>query len=380
LKYFIIAGEASGDLHGANLMQELKQLDAQAEFKFLGGDLMQAQGGTMVKHYRDMAFMGIVAVLANLRTILRNMEECKQSLAEYQADVLILIDYPGFNLRIAQFAKENFSFPVYYYISPKIWAWKEYRIKSIKKYIDKMFTILPFETEYYKKHNFEVQYVGNPSVDSIAYRPNKDESFESFTTRNNLSSKPIIALLAGSRRQEIKGCLPKMVSMAAYYPDYQFVVAAAPGIDASFYEKITRGTEVKTIYGATYDVLQQSYAAIVNSGTATLETGLFKVPQVVVYQLAGWIITNILQAIVLKIKYVALVNLIADKELAKELLGAFFTRKSLRRELDKIINDQAYRQTQLKDYEQVIKTLGEPGAAKHTAEKMWGYLNRHAIS
>lgn len=376
MKYFIIAGEASGDLHGANLMHELKQLDKDAEFKFLGGDLMLAQGGTMVKHYREMAFMGIVAVLANLRTVLRNMDECKQSLSDYQPDVLILIDYPGFNLRIAQFAKENFSYPVYYYISPKIWVWKEYRIKSIKKYIDKMFTILPFETEYYKKHNYPVHYVGNPSVDSVAFRTHKDESFDSFTSRNKLSQKPIIALLAGSRRQEIKGCLPKMISMAKYYPDYQFIVAAAPGIDAGFYENLIHGSDVKTIYGETYDLLQQSYAAVVNSGTATLEAGLFKVPQVVVYQLAGWIFTNMLKPIILKVKYVALVNLIADKELAKELLGAFFTKKSLRRELDKIINDQAYRETQIKGYEQVIKKLGEPGAAKHTAEKMWGFLRK----
>ncbi len=375
MKYFIIAGEASGDLHGANLMQELKSQDPEAEFMFLGGDLMQAQGGTMVKHYRDMAFMGIIAVVANMRTVLKNIEDCKLSLADYQPDVLILIDYPGFNLRIAQFAKENFSFPVYYYISPKIWAWKEYRIKSIKKYVDKMFTILPFETEFYNKHNFKVDYVGNPSVDSVAFRNNKDESFDSFTQRNNLSNKPIIALLAGSRKQEVKGCLPKMASMVKFYPNYQLVIAAAPGIDPEFYKNIIANKSVKIVYGETYDLLQQSYAAVVNSGTATLETGLFKVPQVVIYSLAGGIITNILQEIVLKIKYVALVNLIADKELAKELLGAFFTRKNLKRELDKIVHDKNYRASQINDYEKVIETLGKPGAAKHTAEKMWGYLN-----
>ena len=375
MKYFIIAGEASGDLHGANLMQELKKLDTQAEFKFLGGDLMQAQGGTMVKHYRDMAFMGVVAVIANFQTVLRNIKDCKQNLTEYQPDVLILIDYPGFNLRIAKFAKENFSLPVYYYISPKIWAWKEYRIKSIKKYIDKMFTILPFETEYYKTHNFEVNYVGNPSVDSVAFRPNKDESFEHFITRNNLSSKPIVALLAGSRRQEIKGCLSKMLKMEALYPDYQFVVASAPGIEKSFYEKMMHGTKVHIVYGETYDLLQQSYAAVVNSGTATLETALFRVPQVVVYQIFGGIFANILQEFLLKVKFVALVNLIANKMLVKELIAFFFTEKSLKRELDKVIYDQAYRQTLLDGYNQVIDTLGKPGAAKHTADKMYHFLN-----
>jgi len=375
MKYFIIAGEASGDLHGANLMHELKKLDTQAEFKFLGGDLMQAQGGTMVKHYREMAFMGVVAVIVNLQTVLRNIKDCKQSLTEYQPDVLILIDYPGFNLRIAKFAKENFSFPVYYYISPKIWAWKEYRIKSIKKYIDKMFTILPFETEFYKTHNFEVNYVGNPSVDSVAFIPNKDESFEHFITRNNLSSKPIVALLAGSRRQEIKGCLPKMLKMAAFYPDYQFVVASAPGIEKSFYEKMMHGTKVHIVYGETYDLLQQSYAAVINSGTATLETALLRVPQVVVYQIFGGIFANILQEILLKVKFVALVNLIANKMLVKELIAFFFTEKSLKRELDKVIFDQAYRQTLLDGYDQVIDTLGKPGAAKHTADKMYHFLN-----
>jgi lipid-A-disaccharide synthase len=371
MKYFIIAGEASGDLHASNLMLELKVKDAEAEFCFLGGDLMAAQGGTLVKHYRDMAFMGIIAVVLNLRTILKNLKDCKQSILTFQPDVVILIDYPSFNLRIAKFVKTTLkNTPVYYYISPKIWAWKEYRIKSIKKYIDRMYTILPFETPFYKKHNFEVTYVGNPCVDSVAFRPNQDESFAAFIQRTGLSDKYIIALLAGSRKQEIKGCLPTMLKMAKYYPQYQFVVAGAPGIDPSFYEKLMAGTSVKILYNETYNLLQQAHSAVVNSGTATLETALFRVPQVVVYQVFGGILANITQSFILKVKYVSLVNLIADKELVKELIAHYFTEQNLRYELERVLFLQAQRNKMRKGYDEIIALLGEPGTAKHAAEEI----------
>lgn len=374
MKYYLIAGEASGDLHGANLMHEIKQLDAHAEFCFLGGDLMQAQGGKMVKHYRDMAFMGIIMVLLNARTVWNNLQQCKQSIKTFEPDVLILIDYPGFNLRMAKFAKKQLPHtPVYYYISPKIWAWKEYRIKSIKKYIDKMFTILPFETEFYKKHQFEVEYVGNPSVDSVAFRTNKDESFSSFIERNKLNSKPIIALLAGSRKQEIKGCLPIMVKMVDLFPEYQFVIGGAPAITPDFYAGIIGNNKIQVVYGQTYDLLQQAHAAVVNSGTATLETALFRVPEVVVYHWKLGVVMNILQQLVLKVKYISLVNLICNRMLVKELIAANFTAENLNKELTLLL-DSTYRENLLKGYDEVIKILGKPGAAKHTAEKIWHFL------
>ncbi len=376
MKYFIIAGEASGDLHASNLMRELKAKDVNAEFCFLGGDLMQAQGGRLVKHYKDMAFMGIIMVLLNLRKVLGNLQQCREAIVDFQPDLVILVDYPSFNLRIAKFVKENMNIPVYYYISPKIWAWKEYRIKSIKKYIDKMYTILPFETSFYAKHNFEVQYVGNPSVDSVANRPNQDETFQDFIQRTNLSDKPIIALLAGSRRQEIKGCLPKMVAIAKEYPQYQFVVAGAPGVDPDFYTELMQGTRVKIIFGETYNLLQQANTAVVNSGTATLETALFRVPQVVVYHLLGGFIANILKPIVLKVKYVSLVNLIAEKELVRELIAARFTSKTLKYELDRILFLQTKRDEMIDGYDKIINILGEPGTAKHAAEAIVGSLVR----
>ena len=374
MKYFIIAGEASGDLHGSNLMRELKQVDTQATFMFLGGDLMQAQGGTLVKHYRDMAFMGFIMVLLNARKVLQNIKICKQRIIEFQPDVLILIDYPGFNLRIAKFVKEQqVDIPVFYYISPKIWAWKEHRIKSIKKYIDKMFTILPFETDFYAKHNYPVHYVGNPSVDSIAFRLNKEEDFASFTKRNNLNEKPIIALLAGSRRQEIKGCLPTMANMASLFPEYQFVVGGAPSVEPQFYSKILGSNNVQVVYGQTYDLLQQAHAAIVNSGTATLETALFKVPQVVVYHWKLGFLMNILQQLVLKVKYISLVNLIYEGPLVKELIAGYFTPQNLQKELILILNP-TYRKKLQNGYNEISQKLGKPGAAKKSAATMWELL------
>src|SRR5665647_2583525 len=343
MRYFIIAGEASGDLHASNLMRELKTIDSAAEFCFLGGDLMQAQGGKMTKHYRDMAFMGIVAVLKNARTVLKNLSDCKQAITDFQPDVLILVDYPSFNLRMARFVKENMNTKVYYYISPKLWAWKEYRIKEIKRYVDKMFTIFPFETAFYAKHNYQVEYVGNPTVDSICTRPHQNQSFADFCSENKLPAKPIIAVLAGSRKQEIVGCLPRMVDAGLRFPDYQVIIAGAPGIEADLYNSVLKGRDVSVVFGKTYELLQQSKAAVVNSGTATLETALVGTPQVVVYHVPcgrfGYFVKNI----IIHVKFVSLVNIVAEKQVVKELLAHLFTVENIVSELNSILNDNDYR-------------------------------------
>jgi len=370
MRYFIIAGEASGDLHASNLMRELKNVDSAAEFCFLGGDLMQSQGGSMIKHYRDMAFMGVVAVLKNARTVLKNLSDCKQAILDFGPDVLILVDYPSFNLRMARFVKENLNTKVYYYISPKIWAWKEYRIKEIKRYVDKMFTIFPFETAFYAKHNYEVEYVGNPTIDSVCLRPNQQQTFEQFSTLNKLANKPIIALLAGSRKQEIYECLPRMIESALCFDDYQVVIAGDPGIEPDFYQSIIKNKKVQIVFGQTYDLLQQSKAAVVNSGTATLETALVGTPQVVVYNVPcgrfGYLVKNI----IIHLKFISLVNIVAEKQVVKELLAHLFTVENIVAELNKILNDTNYRTNMLTNYALMKKVLGEPGAARHAAEKI----------
>jgi len=370
MRYFIIAGEASGDLHASNLMRELRIADTQAEFCFLGGDLMQAQGGKMIKHYRDMAFMGIVAVLKNARTVLKNLSDCKQAITDFQPDVLILVDYPSFNLRIARFVKENLNTKVYYYISPKLWAWKEYRIKEIKRYVDKMFTIFPFETAFYAKHNYDVEYVGNPTVDSVCTRPHQDQSFADFCTENKLPAKPIIAVLAGSRKQEIVGCLPRMVDAGLRFPDYQVIIAGAPGIEADVYNSELKGRDVSVVFGKTYELLQQSKAAVVNSGTATLETALIGTPEVVVYHVPLGRIGYFVKEMVVRVKYVSLVNIVAEKLIVKELLAHLFTVKNIAAELDLILNNTTYHQTMLQNYFIIKKALGEPGTAERAAKKM----------
>ena len=370
MRYFIIAGEASGDLHASNLMRELRIEDTQAEFCFLGGDLMQAQGGKMIKHYRDMAFMGIVAVLKNARTVLKNLSDCKQAITDFQPDVLILVDYPSFNLRMARFVKENMNTKVYYYISPKLWAWKEYRIKEIKRYVDKMFTIFPFETAFYAKHNYDVEYVGNPTVDSICARPHQNQSFADFCTENKLPAKPIIAILAGSRKQEIVGCLPRMVDAGLRFPDYQLIIAGAPGIEADLYNSVLKSRDVSVVFGKTYELLQQSKAAVVNSGTATLETALIGTPEVVVYHVPLGRIGYFVKEMVVRVKFVSLVNIVAEKLIVKELLAHLFTVKNIAAELDLILNNTTYRQTMLQNYSIIKKALGEPGTAERAAKKM----------
>lgn len=376
MRYFIIAGEASGDLHASNLMRELKKQDAAAEFCFLGGDLMAAQGGKMVKNYREMAFMGFVAVALNARTVLKNIADCKSAIAEFKPDVVILVDYPSFNLRIARYVKENFETPVYYYISPKIWAWKEYRIKDIRKYVGKMFTIFPFETSFYAKHNYPVEYVGNPTVDSIENRDNLEQTFQEFCSQNKLSAQPIIALLAGSRKQEISACLPRMLEAAVNFPEFQVVVAGAPGIELDYYRSVLKNSEVQIVFGQTYQLLQHSEAAIVNSGTATLETALIGTPQVVVYhqslgRLAYW-----MKDLIIKVKYISLVNLIAEKEVVEELIAHLFTVENMTAELRKILYDSAYRHKMLQEYSTIKTALGEKGTAERAAIKIVSYLKK----
>lgn len=377
MKYFLVVGEASGDLHASNLMAALKKQDKDADFRFFGGELMQSQGGKMLKHYRELAFMGFIPVLLNLRTILRNMKICQQEITAYNPDVVILVDYPGFNLKIAKYIKTKTSIPVYYYISPKVWAWKEYRVKSFKKYVDKMLCILPFEVDFFKKHSYKVDYVGNPTVDEVTEfkEENKDDSIDLFRKDNNLTDRPVVALLAGSRKQEIKDNLPTMLEVMKSFPQYQAVIAGAPGIDKEYYSLfIDNSTHI--VYGQTYRLLQYSEAALVTSGTATLETALFSVPQVVCYKtpvpsLVYWVFRNILTT-----KYISLVNLIAHRTVVQELFAKFFSKESITNELDNILNDKTYRNEMLSGYNEVINILGNPGASDRAASIIVDSLNR----
>lgn len=371
MKYYLIVGEASGDLHASNLMKALKAADKEADFRFFGGDLMSQVGGTCVKHYRDCAFMGVIPVLMNLRTIFANMAMCKKDIKEWQPDALILVDYPGFNLSIARDIHKTTSIPVYYYIAPKIWASREGRIKNIKRDVDAMFSILPFEVGYFKKHNYEINYIGNPCVDAVdAYlRVNKRDD-SAFRAANGLGDKPIVALLAGSRKHEIKDNLPQMLEAIAKYPDYRPVIAGAPGIDKELYALyLQQGAAI--VFGDTYRLLQHAHAALVTSGTATLETALFRVPQVVCYSTpAAWLVSK-LKHLFLKVKYISLVNLIADREVVRELVAADMTVENITRELGKLLPpDSPERQTMLSGYDHMIDILGAPGASQHAAEKM----------
>ncbi|MEO8884757.1 MAG: lipid-A-disaccharide synthase, partial [Mucilaginibacter sp.] len=344
MKYYLVAGEASGDLHGANLMKALKELDPQAEFRFFGGDLMQAEGGTLVKHYADMAFMGFLEVVLNLRTIFKNMAACKTDIAAWQPDVLILIDFPGFNLKIAAYAK-HIKLPVYYYISPKVWAWNQKRVLKIKRLVDHLFCILPFEVDFYKKWGMQVDYVGNPLLDAVdAFIPDDD-----FLKNNNLSaSKKIIALLPGSRKQEINYLLPEMLDVADQFTDYQFVIAGAPSFNIDFYTRFIGGKNIPVVFNATYDLLNNASAGIIASGTATLETALFNVPQVVVYK--GNPVSITIARMVVDIKYISLVNLIMDKQVVKELIQQDCIPQKIVAELDNILNNKSYFDEMHHDY------------------------------
>ena len=373
MKYYLIVGEASGDLHASNLMKALKEQDTEAEFRFFGGDLMSAVGGTCVKHYKELAYMGFIPVLLHLRTIFKNMERCKQDIVAWRPDVLILVDYPGFNLKIAEYVKKHTDIPIYYYISPKIWAWKEYRIKNIKRDVDELFSILPFEVDFFKGHQYPIHYVGNPCVDAVAhFKDAKAESFLAFAQENALEEKPVIALLAGSRKQEIKDNLPDMLEAAKPFAEkYQLVLAGAPGIDPEYYQKyVNSDVPVKIIFGQTYRLLQQAKAALVTSGTATLETALFRVPQVVCYYIPMGKVVSFLRRHILKVKYISLVNLVADKEVVRELVADTMTVANVRAELDALLNDVAYRENMLREYDRMIEILGPAGASRQAASKM----------
>lgn len=367
MKYYLIVGEASGDLHASNLMKALKEADASAEFRFVGGDLMAAVGGTCVKSYKDMAYMGFIPVLLHLRTIFRNMDYCKGDIVSWNPDVLILVDYPGFNLKIAEYIRAHTRIPIYYYISPKIWAWKEYRIKNIKRDVDELFSILPFEVDFYRKHQYPIHYVGNPCVDAVsAFLDSKKTDSQGFVRKHGLTDKPIVALLAGSRKQEIKDNLTRMIAASKEFPDYQFVVAGAPGIEPEFYRNYM-DEHTQIVFGEIYPLLQHATAALVTSGTATLETALFRVPQVVCYYTAAGKLVSFLRRHILKVKYISLVNLIAGKEVVTELVADGMTVPNIRKELRAILPSGMQRTRMLEDYDRLIAILGEPGASGRAA-------------
>lgn len=377
MKYYLIVGEASGDLHASNLMKSIKAVDKEADFRFFGGDLMSAVGGTRVKHYRELAYMGFIPVLMHLRTIFTNMSFCKKDVEQWAPDALILVDYPGFNLSIAKHIHKNTKIPVYYYISPKIWAWKEHRIKNIKRDVDELFSILPFEIDFFeKKHNYRINYVGNPCVDAVdAFKREKAVPVAEFFEQNALSDKPIVALLAGSRKQEIKANLPVMIEAMKEYPGYQPVIAGAPGIDKDFYAPYLNAG-AKIVFGRTYDILNNSHAALVTSGTATLEAALFNVPQVVCYATPLARIYSWLKKHFLKVKYVSLVNLIADREVVRELVAADMKLHNVRQELGKLLPvDSKERTAMLNEYSRMMEILGKPGASQRAAGKIVSILN-----
>jgi lipid-A-disaccharide synthase len=362
MKYYIIAGEASGDLHGSNLMKALYEEDPNADIRFWGGDLMQNVGGTLVKHYRELAFMGFIEVIFNLKTILNNITICKNDITQFKPDVIIYIDYPGFNMRIAKWAKQT-GYKNHYYISPQIWAWKENRITAIKHDVDKMYVILPFEKDFYEvKHQFPVEFVGHPLIDAIHNQSGIDTN--TFRTENHLSEKPIIAILPGSRKQEISKMLSVMLSVVKDFPDYQFVIAGAPSQEFSFYQQFISSENIKFISNKTYALLRNATAALVTSGTATLETALFKVPEVVCYK-GSWASYQIAKRII-TLKYISLVNLIMDREVVTELIQDDCSTKRIREELTKILEPN-YRKTLLENYDLLEEKLGGMGASKKTA-------------
>ena len=371
MKYYLIAGEASGDLHGANLMRALQQIDPEAEFRFWGGDRMEAVGGKLIKHYRDLAFMGFWEVITNLKTILRNIDFCKRDITQFQPDALIFIDYPGFNMRIAKWAKE-IGIPTHYYISPQIWAWKENRIKAIKRDVDAMYVILPFEKDFYEgKHQYPVHFVGHPLLDAIAAR--KEVSEEIFKKENGLDERPIIALLPGSRKQEIAKMLSVMLSVVGSYHQYQFVIAEAPSLGYDFYKQFIKEENVHFVTGKTYDLLSHAHAALVTSGTATLETALFNVPEVVCYR-GNWISYQIAKRVI-SLKYISLVNLIMDAPIVTELIQGELNTKNLKTELEKLLNPE-HRAQLLKDYKTLREKLGNEGASERTASLILNSLQK----
>ncbi len=368
MKYYVLAGEASGDLHASNLIKEITKLDPQAEFRGFGGELMEQAGMTVLKHYRDMAFMGLVPVILNIRTIQKNFRFCETDLLKFKPDVLILIDYPGFNLRMAKFAKAH-GIRTFYYISPKIWAWKQSRVHKVKAWVDEMFTILPFETEFYRKFDYRVNYVGNPLLDAILEKMTPADHTR-FRTENQLDEKPILAILPGSRKSEISVLLPTMLKAAAQFPEYQCVIAGAPNMGIEKYQPFMKGYQVPVIWGKTYDILIHSRAAIVSSGTATLETAILNVPQVVVYQLQPNWLFQFFRTYFLKSTWVSLVNIILGRWAVAELIQSDFTLDKVTAELSRILYDAGYEKQMLDNYREMREKLGEAGASKRAADLM----------
>lgn len=388
MKYYLIAGEASGDLHASHLIAALKAEDPHAQFRGFGGDLMEAEGMTLVRHYRDLAYMGIVAVALHARTILKGMRQCKEDIVAWAPDVVILVDYPGFNLKIAKFVHDRALCPVYYYIAPKLWAWKEYRIKEIRRNVDEIFSILPFEVDFFeKKHGYPIHYVGNPTVDEVA------EYIDELGLKNdeyNLQSSiinpqsPIIALLCGSRTHEIRDNLPRMLAAAEPFADsYRLVIAGAPSIEPDYYNKYVGHHKVEIVYGQTYQLLSEATAALVTSGTATLETALFRVPQVVCYFMQARQLASLLRKILIKVPYVSLVNLIAGREVVPELVADHMTVSACRAHLESILPGGSVREAQLAGFEEMARRLGEPGAPQRAAALIKSLLasskNAHSI-
>ena len=369
MRYYLIAGEASGDLHGANLMKALKREDSEAEFRYFGGSLMEAQGGKLVKHYADMAFMGFVEVVVNLRTILKNMKQAKDDVLNYRPDVLILIDFPGFNLKIASFAKQH-NIKVFYYISPKVWAWNQKRVLKIKKVVDRMFCILPFEVDFYKSWGMDVDYIGNPLLDAIS----ENIPDELFSVNYNLNVTPIIALLPGSRKQELENILPDMMAVSDAFPNRQFIIAGAPTFTLEDYLPYIGDRKIKVIFNNTYNLLLHSEAAIVASGTATLETALLKIPQIVVYK--GNPISIFIARMVIKINFISLVNLIMNDLVVKELIQNDCNTVEITEELNAILYDENYRKRMFINYDELSLKMGSPGASAKAANLMVGYLRQ----
>jgi lipid-A-disaccharide synthase len=374
MNYFLIAGEASGDLHGASLMGALKEIDTEARFMYFGGDLMQEQGGRLLRHYREMAFMGGIEVLMNVRKIKENFSLCRRELLNFKPDVLILIDYPGFNIKMAEFAHKH-GIRVFWFIAPKVWAWKEWRIKKLKAFVNEMFTILPFETDYFARHQLKVHYAGNPLLDAIRSASEKFRDRNTFNNDNHLDDRPLIALLPGSRTQEVKYMLPVMTQLAADFKDYQFVISGTPWLDAGLYRKFSANADIPVVYDQTYELLHHAHTALVTSGTATLEAALLNVPQAVLYKMIGGKISyQIFRSLFLKVKYVSLPNLIMGRQIIREFIMDEMSYGTVKPELDKLLTDDTYRKDMLRSYAELRLRVGEPGAAKRAGYMMYSLL------
>lgn len=379
MKYFLIAGEASGDLHGANLMKGLKKADTSAEFRFFGGPLMEKEGGKLLKHYREMAFMGVFDVLKNLKTIRKNFRFCQEQLLAFRPDVLILIDYPGFNLKMAEFAHRH-GIRVFYYIAPKLWAWKAWRIKKVKAFVDEMFTIFPFETEFFARYQYPVHYVGNPLLDAIGEARKSFRRREDFLRDNRLGDKPVVALLPGSRRQEIRLMLPVMSRLAAQYPDFQFVISGAPAVDPQLYQTFSADPALPVLNGQTYELLHHAFAAVVTSGTATLETALLQVPQVVLYHMtSGKIPYRIFRRFFLKVNFVSLPNLVLGRGAVREFIVDEMKFELVNPEVNRLLHDENYRNQILEAYREIGGRMGEAGASQQAAGQMTRLLRGESL-